>query len=92
MDINVILYYFKYVFPSFVVQLVGCEVVFLVGLKLRRLFFPKLFVGFSMLAVLVFLASVVAEPLKNIPFGGVFVFAGVELYLAFRREKQGVEA
>lgn len=74
MDINVILYYFKYVFPSFVVQLVGCEVVFLVGLKPRRFFFLKLFVGLAMLAALVFLASVVAELLKNIPFGGTLPY------------------
>ena len=87
MSIDAIFYYFKYIFPAFVFQLVVSEVVFLSGLKRKKFFFLKLAVGIVMLVALMFLSSVLALPLSSVPFGGtlpyllLFAFTTVAAFL-----------
>lgn len=87
MSIDAIFYYFKYIFPAFVFQLVVSEVVFLSGLKRKKFFFLKLAVGIVMLVALMFLSCVIALPLSSVPFGGtlpyllLFAFTTVAAFL-----------
>ena len=87
MSIDTIFYYFKYVFPAFVFQIVVSEVVFLSGLKRKKFFFLKLAVGIVMLIALMFLSCVLALLLSSVPFGGtlpylmLFAFTTVAAFL-----------